>query len=131
MVFRFWVVPQSEGESALNTHPELGSPASPSHLLFPQPLVVCCRPRSFVLLSHSSRTRPLHFQPLLTLVLYPWYCRCYLCFSVHLVYFHGPTGRRPTAEEYNQTAEENGWVPGGHEEEEDSIQQTKGKPTGR
>jgi hypothetical protein len=39
-------------------------------------------------------------------------------------------GRRRTAEEYNQTAEENGWVRGAHEEE-DSIQQTKGKPTGR
>src|SRR5436305_9775400 len=53
---RFCVAPQSEGKSALTTHPELGSPTSSPHLRLPQPLAACCRPRSFVLVSHSSRT---------------------------------------------------------------------------
>jgi hypothetical protein len=40
--------------------------------------------------------------------------------------FHGPMGRRRTAEEYNRTAQENGWVLGtGAHEEEDNRQQTK------
>jgi hypothetical protein len=33
-------------------------------------------------------------------------------------------GRKRTAEEYNRTAQENGWVPGAHEEEY-NRQQTK------
>src|SRR2546423_11997698 len=33
-------------------------------------------------------------------------------------------------QQYKQTAEENGWVPGAHEEE-DSIQQTKDEPSSR
>jgi hypothetical protein len=36
----------------------------------------------------------------------------------------GPMGRKRTAEEYNRTAQENGWVPGACEEE-DNRQQTK------
>jgi hypothetical protein len=39
-------------------------------------------------------------------------------------------GRKRTAEEYNQTTEENGWVRGAYEEK-DSIQRTKGELTGR
>jgi hypothetical protein len=39
-------------------------------------------------------------------------------------------GRKRTAEDYHRTAEENGWVPGAHEEE-DSIQQTKDEPSER
>ena len=39
-------------------------------------------------------------------------------------------GRKRTTEDYQRTAEENGWVPGGHEEE-DSIQQTKDEPSKR
>jgi hypothetical protein len=35
--------------------------------------------------------------------------------------------RRRTAEEYNRTAAQNGWVPGAHEEE-DGRQQTKNEP---
>jgi hypothetical protein len=122
---RFGIAPQGEGESAPNTHPERGlshlpvssSLSSTSRRLLSTAVV---RP----LLSFFPN-RPLHFQPLLTLVLYPGYCRCCLCFSVHLVYLH-----RRTAEEYDRTAEENGWVLGACAEE-DSIQQTKGKPTSR
>jgi hypothetical protein len=39
-------------------------------------------------------------------------------------------GRRRTAEEYNRTAEENGWVLGAYAEE-DSIQLTKDEPAKR
>ena len=39
-------------------------------------------------------------------------------------------GRKRTAEDYHRTAEENGWVPGAHEEE-DSVQQTKDEPSER
>ena len=39
-------------------------------------------------------------------------------------------GRRRTAEEYNRTAEENGWVLGAYVEE-DSIQLTKDEPAPR
>ena len=39
-------------------------------------------------------------------------------------------GRKRTAEDYHRTAEENGWVPGAHEEE-DSVQQTKDEPSNR
>jgi hypothetical protein len=39
-------------------------------------------------------------------------------------------GRRCTAEEYNRTAEENGWVLGAYAEE-DSIQLTKDEPAKR
>ena len=38
--------------------------------------------------------------------------------------FHGPMSRKRTAEEYNRTVQENGRMPGGHEEE-DNRQQTK------
>jgi hypothetical protein len=115
---RFWIAPQGEGESALNTHPELGlshlpvssSLSSTSRRLLSTAVV---RP----LLSFFPN-RPLHFQPLLTLVLYPGYCRCCLCFSVHLVYLHRPMGRRRTAEEYNRTTEENSWVLGACAEED-------------
>jgi hypothetical protein len=36
-------------------------------------------------------------------------------------------GRRRTTGDYQRSAEEDGWVPGAHEEE-DSIQQTKDEP---
>jgi hypothetical protein len=36
-------------------------------------------------------------------------------------------GRKRTAEDYNRTAEENGWVPRAYEEE-DRIEQTKDEP---
>jgi hypothetical protein len=39
-------------------------------------------------------------------------------------------GRKRTAEDYHRIAEENGWVPGAHEEE-DSVQQTKDEPSER
>jgi hypothetical protein len=39
-------------------------------------------------------------------------------------------GRKRTAEDYHRTAEENGWIPGAHEEE-DSVQQTKDEPSER
>ena len=39
-------------------------------------------------------------------------------------------GRKRTAEDYHRTTEENSWVPGG-QEEEDSVQQTKDKPSDR
>jgi hypothetical protein len=39
-------------------------------------------------------------------------------------------GRRRTAEDYQRTAAENGWVPGAHEEE-DGKQQTKDEPSHR
>ena len=39
-------------------------------------------------------------------------------------------GRRRTAEDYQRTAAENGWVPGAYEEE-DSKQQTKDEPSDR
>jgi hypothetical protein len=39
-------------------------------------------------------------------------------------------GRKRSAEDSQRTAEENGWVPGAHEEE-DSIQQTKDGPSDR
>ena len=39
-------------------------------------------------------------------------------------------GRKRIAEDYNRTAEENGWDPEAHEEE-DSLQQTKDEPTDR
>jgi hypothetical protein len=39
-------------------------------------------------------------------------------------------GRKRTAADYQRTAEENGWVPGAHEEE-DSEQQTKYEPGDR
>jgi hypothetical protein len=48
--------------------------------------------------------------------------------------FHRSTlermGRKWTAEDYNRTAEKNGWVPGAHEKE-DRIQQTKDEPNKR
>ena len=39
-------------------------------------------------------------------------------------------GRTRTAEDYQRTAEDNGWVTGAHEEK-DSKQQTKDEPSGR
>jgi hypothetical protein len=39
-------------------------------------------------------------------------------------------GRKRTAEDYHQTAEENNWVPRAYEEE-DSVQQTKDEPSKR
>jgi hypothetical protein len=39
-------------------------------------------------------------------------------------------GRRRTAGDYQRTAEENGWVPGAHEDE-DSRLQTKDDPSSR
>jgi hypothetical protein len=39
-------------------------------------------------------------------------------------------GRRRTAEDYQRTAEEIGWDPEAHEEE-DSLQQTKDEPSDR
>jgi hypothetical protein len=39
-------------------------------------------------------------------------------------------GRKRTAEDYHRTAEENGWVPGAHEQE-DNVQQTKDEPSER
>jgi hypothetical protein len=44
--------------------------------------------------------------------------------------FHSRIGRRRTAEEYNRTAEENGWVLWAYAEE-DSIQLTKDEPAKR
>ena len=44
--------------------------------------------------------------------------------------FRSVMGRRRTPEDYQQIAEENGWVPGAHEEE-DSIQQAKGEHSDR
>jgi hypothetical protein len=46
------------------------------------------------------------------------------------VSFTSVMGRRRTAEDYQRTAAENGWVPGAHGEE-DSIQQAKDEPTDR
>ena len=37
-------------------------------------------------------------------------------------------GRKRTAKDYNRTAEESGWDPGAHKEE-DSLQQTKDEPS--
>ena len=39
-------------------------------------------------------------------------------------------GRKRTAEDYHRTAEENGWIPEAHEEE-DNVQQTKDEPSDR
>ena len=56
------------------------------------------------------------------------YCRPCLELSVPLL--PEQVGRKRTAEDYHRTAEENGWVPGAHEEE-DSVQQTKDEPSER
>jgi hypothetical protein len=52
----------------------------------------------------------------------------YLCLHRSLRLLH--MGRRRTAEDYQRTAEENGWVAGAHEEE-DRKQQTKDEPSDR
>jgi hypothetical protein len=44
--------------------------------------------------------------------------------------FHKLMSQKRTAEEYNQTVQENGWVPGAHEEE-DNRQQTKNEASER
>jgi hypothetical protein len=44
--------------------------------------------------------------------------------------FTSVMGRRRTVEDYQRTADENGWVPGAHEEE-DSKQQSKDEPSDR
>jgi hypothetical protein len=77
----------------------------------------------------------LHF----SLVLYPFYFTVAptlsllflsFCSSPPVPLLPEQMGRKRTAEDYHRTAEENGWVPGAHEEE-DSVQQTKDEPSER
>ena len=95
-------------------------PHSYPHLIF-----------SFRNLSLAVRGRLQSFVP------YPLLLPSYVVFSTvaptftfPFVSFTSRMGRRRTAEDYQPTAEENGWVPGAHEEE-DSKQQTKDEPSDR
>ena len=67
----------------------------------------------------------LHF----SLVLYP-FTLLSPCLELSVPLLPEQMGRKRTAEDYHRTAEENGWVPGAHEEE-DSVQQTKDEPSER
>ena len=111
-------------ETGSKCNSELGSPTSP-----PSRLILSFINLSRRLLSTAAVRPPISFEsyasfsPFTPLGAVPVVLSL-LPLLFPLSTFHGPMGRKRTTEECNRTAQENGWVPGAHEEEDDR-QQTK------